>query len=61
VPHRHVPCCMQHASSSTHKASLVMVLSWIWQWWRLGVSSDVRLDDTGFGCCRKPLGSICFF
>jgi hypothetical protein len=40
---------MQQACSSTHKASLVMVLSRILQWWRLGVSSGVRLDGAGVG------------
>jgi hypothetical protein len=24
-----------------------MVLLWIWQWWRLSISSDVRLGDIG--------------
>jgi hypothetical protein len=28
---------------------LVMVLFWIWQWWRLDVSFDVRLDGAGVG------------
>jgi hypothetical protein len=31
VPQQHVPFCMQKACSSTHKASLEMVLSWILQ------------------------------
>jgi hypothetical protein len=55
VPHRHVPCCLQRACSSTHKASLAMVLFWIWQWWRLGVSSNARLG--GVGVWRRPLAS----
>jgi hypothetical protein len=29
-----------------------MVLFWIWQWWRLDVSSDVRLGDVGVW--RRP-------
>jgi hypothetical protein len=53
VPQRHVPCCVQRACSSTHKVSLAMVLSWISQWWRLGVPSDVRLDGVGVG--QRPL------
>jgi hypothetical protein len=31
VPQRQVPCCVQLAYSSTHKASLAMVFAWIWQ------------------------------
>jgi hypothetical protein len=46
---------VQRACSSTHKASLAMVLSWIWQWWRLGVPSRVRLGGAGVG--RRPLAS----
>jgi hypothetical protein len=46
---------VQRACSSTHKASLAMVLSWIWQWWRLGVPSSVRLGGAGVG--RRPLAS----
>jgi hypothetical protein len=53
---RHAPCCVQHACSSTHKASLSMVLSWIFQWWRLDISFGMRLDDTGLG--RWPLASM---
>ena len=56
VPQRHVPCCVQWACSSTHKASLAMVLSRILQWWRLGVSSGVRLGGTGVG--RRPLATV---
>jgi hypothetical protein len=26
-----------------------MVLAWIWQWWKLGVSSGVRLGGVGDG------------
>jgi hypothetical protein len=33
-----------------------MVLSWIWQWWRLGVCSDVRLSDVGVE--RWPMASV---
>jgi hypothetical protein len=43
VPQRHVPRCLQQACSSTHKAWLAMVVFWIWQWWRFGVSSKARL------------------
>jgi hypothetical protein len=43
------------AYSSTHKASLAMVLLWIWQWWRLDVSSNVCLG--GVGAWRRPLVS----
>jgi hypothetical protein len=32
VPQRHVTRWLQRACSSTHKASLVMLLLWIWQW-----------------------------
>jgi hypothetical protein len=46
---------VQRAYSSTHKASLAMMLSWIWQWWRLGVPSSVRLGGAGVG--RHPLAS----
>jgi hypothetical protein len=35
---QHVPRCMQQACSSTHKDSLVIVLPWILQWWRLAIS-----------------------
>jgi hypothetical protein len=49
VPQRHVPRCVQQAYSSTHKASLAMVLSRILQLWRLGVSSGVRLSGAGVG------------
>jgi hypothetical protein len=45
----------QRAYSSTHKALLAMVLFWIWQWRRLGVSSNVRLG--GVGVWRRPLVS----
>jgi hypothetical protein len=47
---------MQQVYSSTHKASLAMVLSLIWQCWRLCVSSSMRLDDAGVG--RWPLASV---
>jgi hypothetical protein len=33
-----------------------MVLSRILQWWRLGVSSGVRLGDAGVG--RQPLAVV---
>jgi hypothetical protein len=33
-----------------------MVLSWIFQWWRLGIFSDVHLGDAGVGRC--PLTSV---
>jgi hypothetical protein len=55
VPQRDVPRCLQHACSSTQKALLAMVLLWIWQWWRLDVSSSVRLG--GIGVWRRPLAS----
>jgi hypothetical protein len=42
--------------SSTHKASLAMLLSWIWQWWRLSIPTGVRLGDVGVG--RRPLASV---
>jgi hypothetical protein len=41
--------------SSTHKASLAMVLSRILQW-RLGVSSGICLDGAGVG--RRPLAMM---
>jgi hypothetical protein len=47
---------LQQACSSTHKASLAMVLFWILQWWRLGVSSCVRLGGGGFR--RRPLAMV---
>ena len=56
VPQRHVPRCLQQACSSTHKASLAMVLFCILQWWRLGVSSCIRLGGTGVG--RRPLATV---
>jgi hypothetical protein len=52
-PQRHVPRCLQRVCSSTHKASLAMVLFWIWQWRRLDVSSNVR--PGGVGVWRRPL------
>jgi hypothetical protein len=55
VTHRHVSCCVQRTCSSTHKFSLAMLLSWIWQWWRLHVPSGVRLGGAGVG--RRPLAS----
>jgi hypothetical protein len=55
VPQQHVPHCLQQACSSTQKALLAMVLLWIWQWWRLGISFDVRLG--GDGVWRRPLVS----
>jgi hypothetical protein len=33
-----------------------MVLSWILQWWRLGVSSGVHLGGAGVG--RRPLATV---
>jgi hypothetical protein len=33
-----------------------MVLSWILQWWRLGVSSGVRLGGAGVG--RRPFAMV---
>jgi hypothetical protein len=33
-----------------------MVLSWIRQWWRLGVSSSVRLGGVGVG--RRPMALV---
>jgi hypothetical protein len=43
---------MQRAYSSTHKASLAMVLSQILHWWRLGVC----LGGAGGG--RRPLATV---
>jgi hypothetical protein len=56
VPQRHVPCCVQRVCSSTHKSSLTMVFSWMWQRWMLGFPSDVRLDGAGVGW--RPLASV---
>jgi hypothetical protein len=56
VPQRHVPRCMQRTCSSTHKVSLVMVLSRILHWWRLGVSYGVLLGGAGGG--RRPLAMV---
>jgi hypothetical protein len=55
VPQRYVSCCVQRVYSSTHKASLAMVLLWIWQWCRLGLSFNVHLADVGVW--RRPLVS----
>jgi hypothetical protein len=33
-----------------------MVLSWIWHWWRLCVSSGMHLNDAGVG--RRPLALV---
>jgi hypothetical protein len=55
VPQRHVPCCVQWACSSTHKASLAMVLLWIKKWLRLGVSFNIHLGDVRVR--RRPLVS----
>jgi hypothetical protein len=44
-----MPSCVQRACSSTHKASLAMVFSWIWQWWRLDFPSGVHLGCVGVG------------
>jgi hypothetical protein len=48
--------CVQQACSSTHKASLAMVFSWIWKWWRLDVFSIVHLGGAGVG--RRLLASV---
>jgi hypothetical protein len=56
VPHRYVPLCVQQACSSTDKASLVMVLSRILQWWRLDVSYIVHLGGAGGGW--RPLATV---
>jgi hypothetical protein len=53
---RNMPYCVQQPCSSTHKASLAMVLSWICQWWRLDISSDMRLGDAGVE--RRPLALV---
>jgi hypothetical protein len=55
VPQRHVPRCSQQACSSTYKASLTMVLFWIYQSWRFDVSSNRRLSVGGGW--RRPLVS----
>jgi hypothetical protein len=47
---------VQQACSLTQKASLVMVLSWISQWWMPDVSSGVRFGGCGVG--RWPLASV---
>jgi hypothetical protein len=47
---------MQQAYSSTHKASLAMILSRILQWWRLGVSYGVRFGGARGG--RRPLPTV---
>jgi hypothetical protein len=47
---------VQQAGSSTHKASLAMVVSPILQRWMLGVSSSIRLGDVGVG--RQPLAMV---
>jgi hypothetical protein len=50
-PFLSVPPC-----SSTHKASLAMVLYRILQWWRLGVSPGVHIEGAGVG--RRPLSTV---
>jgi hypothetical protein len=47
---------MQRAYSSTHRASLAMVLSWILHWWRLGVSYGISLGGARGG--RRPLTMV---
>jgi hypothetical protein len=43
---------LQQAYSSTQKALLAMVLFWILQWWRCGISFCVCLGGDGVG--RRP-------
>jgi hypothetical protein len=47
---------VQRACSSTHKASLAMVVAWIWKLWRLSITSSVLLDGAGVG--RRPLALV---
>jgi hypothetical protein len=47
---------MQQACSSSHKASLAIVISQILQWWRIGVSFGVRLSGAGVG--RRLLAMV---
>jgi hypothetical protein len=47
---------MHQACLSTHKASLAMVFSWIWKWWRLDVFSIVHLGGARVG--RRLLASV---
>jgi hypothetical protein len=47
---------VQQACSSTHKASLAMVLFLILQWWRLGVSYGIHLGGIGGG--QRPLTMV---
>jgi hypothetical protein len=56
VPHRYVPCYVQRGCSSTNKASVAIVFTWIWQWWRLDVTSGVHLNDAGVG--RRQLALV---
>jgi hypothetical protein len=56
VPHRHVSRCIHRSCSSTHKASLAMVLSRILHWWRFDVSYGVYLSSAGGG--RRPLATV---
>jgi hypothetical protein len=56
VPERHIPSCVPKVCSSTHKASMAMVLSWIRQWWRLDIFFGVRLDGVGVG--RRPMALV---
>jgi hypothetical protein len=57
VPHRHVPHCLQHVFSSTHKAMLGMVFFFgSCNGGGSCVSPGVRLDDAGVR--RQPLGTV---
>jgi hypothetical protein len=47
---------MQQACSSSHKASLAIVLFGILQWWRIDVSSGVCLSGAGVG--RRLLATM---
>jgi hypothetical protein len=47
---------MQWACSSTHKASLAMMLSRILNWWMVYFSYGVRLG--GAGGVRRPLATM---
>jgi hypothetical protein len=62
VPQRYVPRYVQQACSLTHKVLLAMVLFRYLEWWRIIISSGVRLDGVrSLRWLRETLGIILYF
>jgi hypothetical protein len=62
VPQRYVPRYVQQAYSLTHKVLLAMMLSRIFEWWRIVIYFGVRLDGVrSLRWLQEILGIVLYF